>query len=207
VILCCGDSENSGLKLPEAELGLFESILHFPANDVLEMRRHNLNCGYPIVLTVMAMIEAVASVIYAKGGNTEPKDVARYFADYFSRVSPRYSPLLLDDQTEAARKLGFLLYNHLRCRLAHKANSTRAFPVDAQLHTYHRHLMREPDGGILLHAYHLYDDFLTSLIMINQDALASPDFMIKIREGIDNHMKNTERENRNVVNRLAYNKI
>ncbi len=164
------------------------SILLIPIRDIRHLRENDINCGYAVTMLVMGCIEVVAEISSATGA-TGHTAVNEFFIGYMGRINPRYRDEFTQEYvrpgTRPARKgdplpttpstTGNLLYSFLRCKLAHDANAIEGFPVEAREAPAHEemkqlHLTRTSNGGILIHAYQLFDDFMKALALLLEEA-------------------------------------
>ena len=168
-------------------------VLKFPIGDINNIRKYNINAGYLVVLSTMIMIETVACILYKKGAKASKEEVKKYFMEYLYIVDSNYNPCLNSNTHTNTYTFGSLLYEYLRCKLGHDSNAIEGFPVEAQDKYYAYHLYPY-NGSILIHAYHLYDDFIASLEYVYEKAASDSQFLRIAESGIVGYLKRLSRE-------------
>lgn len=146
-------------------------LLRFPIGDIRNLRAHGINCGYPIMMLVMACMETMGELLsytpQQKWGAKDKEAISAFAHQLLVRVNPLYGT--------AFRRVGInsdptplivLLYYNLRCKLMHNANAIEGFPVEARPELQHLHLAMKANGSILIHAFRLFDDFMTGLELL-----------------------------------------
>ena len=175
-------------------------IFKYPFGDIIELRKRDINAGYPITLLVMVCIEAISTVLYKPGKRELGQVVRQYFMEYMSRVKSEYgvefnkSRPVGKKKNETSWAIGDILWKFLRCQLGHSANAIPGLSVDARSNTYHLHMGLSEDKGIFIHAYALFDDFRASLEHLYRD-IASNEIPFKdIAEGLDYYFSKVKDE-------------
>jgi hypothetical protein len=190
-------------KTDTTEKHYLETLLVFSLGDIKSMQKMHLNSGYPVTLLTMAMIETCSSILYKVGGKVQGKEVGHYFRDFFLQVSRSYSLQRHNNMCDSAQRLGELLYGFLRCKIAHDATAIRAFPVDAEPESYNDHLTMHHDGSIKIHAYHLFDDFLKTLPLVDQKAAENNNYRQIVESGILGYQARLERQSQEALLELS----
>lgn len=197
------------------------SILEVPIRDIRNLRENGINCGYAVTMLVMGCIEVVAEISSATGA-TGHTAVNEFFNGYMARINPRYRdefakeyvrpgtrpPKKGDPLPTTPSTLGNLLYSFLRCKLAHDANAIEGFPVEAREAPAHvemrqLHLTRTPSGGILIHAYQLFDDFMKALSLLTKEAGAIGEPSERLRKRCLRYKQRLQLESGSLLSVLA----
>ncbi|NLH78633.1 MAG: hypothetical protein GX465_16515 [Acidobacteria bacterium] len=216
-----GDALLSSSGQPTIQEILEESILQIPIRDIRHLREKGINCGYAVTMLVMGCIEVVAEISSATG-TTGHTAVNEFFNGYMGRINPRYRDEFTKEYvrpgTRPAKKgdplpttpstLGNLLYSFLRCKLAHDANAIEGFPVEAREAPAHEemkhlHLTRKQSGGVLIHAYQLFDDFMEALALLLKETGDTGEPSERLRKHCLRYQQRLRMESEGLLNILA----
>mgnify|MGYP006280096853 CR=1 FL=1 len=94
----------------------------------------DLRAAFPSVLTAFAGIEFISKLIYGKGHHSD--NVVKYFDKWMSRINPDYASKI------NSRHIGWILYDGLRCGLAHYGNVKAGIAVGSGKNHRKKHLSK-----------------------------------------------------------------
>jgi len=151
-------------------------LIHHHGN-VRTLEQEGLNLGYPVLLTVMAAIELVASLCFDE--EKKVKQVDKYFDQYMSKIDDRYGkryqqmrvvsrssskPISLKISSRVYTNTGTILREAMRNRIAHSGGSVLV--IDSRIENQEQHLLVKRNGDLstlFIHTYTLFNDYLDSL--------------------------------------------
>ena len=157
-------------------------LIHHHGN-VRTLQDEGLNLGYPVLLTVMAAIELVASLCFDE--DKDVKQVDKFFDQYLSKIDDRYGkryqqmrvvsrssskPISLKISSRAYTNTGTILREAMRNRIAHSGGSV--IEIDSRIENEEQHLLVKRNGGLstlFIHTYTLFNDYLQSLSDVHKE--------------------------------------
>jgi len=182
-----GDALLSSSGQPTIQEILEESILQIPIRDIRHLREKGINCGYAVTMLVMGCIEVVAEISSATG-TTGHTAVNEFFNGYMGRINPRYR----DEFTKEYVRPG--------TRPAKKGDP---LPTTPSTLGKHLHLTRKQSGGVLIHAYQLFDDFMEALALLLKETGDTGEPSERLRKHCLRYQQRLRMESEGLLNILA----